>query len=99
MKRVRAANLVFRAPEVRQHVIERPAGIAELPPVVEVLGLTTDINHAIYRRRPAQHLAAGPEDAPIAGPRVGFGLVAPVDRQVGKSLAKAERDMDPAIAV
>jgi hypothetical protein len=44
-----AAGLILGAAEIRQHVIERPAGIAELAPVVEVLRLATDIDQAVDR--------------------------------------------------
>jgi hypothetical protein len=46
---VGATDLVFGAAEIRQHVIERPAGIAELAPVVEVFGLAADVNQAVDR--------------------------------------------------
>src|SRR5205085_4623785 len=77
----------------------RPAGIAELPPVVEIFGLAADIDHAVDRRGTAEHLAARPEYAAIPGAGIGLGLVAPIDRRVGEGLAKTERDVDPAIAV
>ena len=96
---VGAAHLVLRTPEIGQHVVERPAGIAELAPMVEILGLATDIHHAVDRRGAAQHLAARPEDAAVGGARVGFSLVAPIDRGIGEGLAETERDMDPAVGV
>ena len=46
---VGAAHLVLRASEIGEYVIERPAGIAELAPMVEIFGLAADINHAVYR--------------------------------------------------
>ena len=36
--------------EIGQHVVPRPAAIAELPPMVEILGLAADIDHAVDRR-------------------------------------------------
>src|SRR5262249_31421638 len=65
----------------------------------EILRLASDIDHAVDGRGAAQYLAARPEDAPVAGAGVGFGLIAPINRRVGKGLAKAERNMDPAVAV
>src|SRR3984893_6333026 len=73
-----AARLVLRASEIGQHIVERPAGIAELAPMVEIFGLAADIDHAVDRRRTAEHLAARPEYAAIAGAGVGLGLVPPV---------------------
>src|SRR5215469_2113694 len=96
---VGATHLVLRAPEIGQYVVERPAGIAELAPMVEILGLATDIDHAVDRRGAAEHLAARPEDAAVGGARIGFGLVAPIDRGIGKGLTETERDMDPAVGV
>ena len=96
---VGAARLMFGALEIRQHVVERPAAVAELAPMVEILGLAADIDHAVDRGRAAQHLAARPEHAAVGGAGVGLGLVAPVDRRVRKGFAKAERDMDPAVLV
>src|SRR5437867_13382860 len=67
--------------------------------MVEILGLAADIDHAVDRRRPAQHLATRPEDAAAAGAGIGLGFIAPVDRRIGEGLAEAERDMDPAVLV
>jgi hypothetical protein len=67
--------------------------------MVEIFGLAADIDHAVDRRGTAEHLAARPEYAAIAGAGVGLGLVAPVDRRVGEGLAKAERNVDPPVAV
>jgi hypothetical protein len=91
------ALLVLGALEIGQYVVKRPASIAELTPMVEILGLAADIDHAVDRAGAAQHLAARPINLASAG--VGLGLVAPVDRRVGKGLAEAKRDVDPAIGV
>src|SRR5947207_8175753 len=77
---VAATRLVLGALEIRQHVVERPAGIAELAPMVEILGLSTNIDHAVDRGRTAEHLAARPVDAAVGGARIGLRFVAPVDR-------------------
>ncbi len=96
---VGAAHLVLGPLEVGQHVARRPAGAAHLPPQVEVLVLAADIDHAVDRGRPAQHLAARPEDPPPVGAGIGLGLVAPVHRGVREGLAEPERNVDPAIVV
>src|SRR2546423_6975791 len=67
--------------------------------MVEILGLAADVDHAVYRGRAAEHLAARPVDAAVAGSRIGLGFVAPVDRRIGKGLAEAERNVDPAVVV
>jgi hypothetical protein len=94
-----AAHLVLGASEIGQHVVERPASIAELTPMVEILGLAANVDHAVDRRGAAEHLAARPEHATVGGSGIGLGLVAPIDRRVGKGLAKTERNVDPAVAV
>ena len=62
VQRVLAALLVLGAAEVGQHVVEAPAGIAELAPVIEILGLAAQIEQAVDRARSAQHLAARLDD-------------------------------------
>src|SRR6476646_2865529 len=51
-------GIVFRALEVGQYVVERPAGIAERGPVVVVGAVAADIDHGVDRRRAAEPLAA-----------------------------------------
>jgi hypothetical protein len=63
--------------EVRQHAIPIPTAIAELSPMVEILGLTADIDHPVDRRRPAEHLAARIKDRTTVYPLVGLGVIAP----------------------
>jgi hypothetical protein len=94
-----ASGLVFGAPEIRQHIVERPAGVAKLAPLVEVLRLAADIDQAVDRGRTAKHLAARPEHA--ATVQVGFRLrfVAPVDAGIGDGLAIAQRNVDPEMPV
>ena len=57
---VGAALLVLGLAEIRQHVVIGPAGIAELAPQVEILLLAADVDQAVDRGRPAEHLAARP---------------------------------------
>src|SRR5216684_8694736 len=99
VERVGTPCLVLGTLEIGQHVLERPPGVAELTPMIEILGLAADIDHTVDRGGAAEHLAARPENAAIAGAGVGLGLVAPVDGRIGEGLAKAEGDMDPAVAV
>jgi hypothetical protein len=96
---IAAAFLVLRALEIGQHVGERPAFVAELAPMVEILGLATDIDEPVDARGTAEHFSPWPEDAPAAEIEVGLGLVAPVHARIGDRLAVAERDMDPDIPI
>ncbi len=87
------------AAEIGQHVVPRPSGVAELAPVVIVLGLAADIEQAVDGGGAAEHAPARPEHAPPMKLRLRLGLVAPVHPLVGDGLAVAERDVDPHVAV
>src|SRR5438128_1132348 len=96
---VGAALLVFGATEIGKHVVIRPAGIAELPPEIEILLLAADVNEAVYRARTAEHLAARPQHAAPAefGKRLGF--EDPGQLRVEYVPVKARRYVDPRVAV
>ena len=96
---VLAALLVLGAAEIRQHVVEAPARIAELAPVVEVLGLSADVEQPVDRRGAAHHLAARLDDRAAAELGLGLGIVEPVVARVGEQLGVADRHVDPEIAV
>ncbi len=55
---VGTALVVFRAFEVRQHVVIGPAGVALRRPVVVVIAVAAGVNHGVHRTGAAQHLAA-----------------------------------------
>jgi hypothetical protein len=95
----RPARVVFHPPEVGQHIVERPAAIAELRPHVEILDLAADIDHAVDRARAAKHASARQQMGVIAARRIRFAAKAPVDRAVVDVLAEAEGDVDPEVAV
>src|SRR5262249_11891754 len=90
-----AARLILRALEVGQDVLIGPALIAELAPMVVILGLAANVDEAVDAARAAEHLAARPEDLAVLELGLGLGLVAPVDALVGDRLAVADRDVDP----
>src|SRR5665213_547598 len=96
---VRAALLVLGAAEIREHVVERPAGIAELAPMVEILALAADIDEPVDRRRAAEHLAARPLHAPPAQRLQGLGLIDPGDPGVEDVAVEPGRDMNPGVGV
>ena len=71
---------------------ERPAGIAELAPVVVVLVLAADVEQPVDRARAAQHLAARLDDLPVVELGLRLGFVEPIDLGVVEQLAEAERN-------
>ena len=88
-----AVDRTLHALEIGEHVGERPAGRALLGPMVEVAGVTAHIDHAVDRRRAADHLAARRGENAAAEMRLGLGRKAPVveahahrERQRGRHL-------------
>ena len=92
----RAAAMVLGLLEIRQQVVEAPAGHA---PAVVVLALAADVNQAVDRGGAAQHLAARREHAPPVQRRLGLRLIGPVDVGAREQLPVAERHVDPEILV
>src|ERR1700753_2876733 len=85
--------------EEGQAVIEGPAGVTKLAPVVEIFFLAADIDHAVDGARSTQHLPARPEDLPSPRAGVRLGFKTPVDVAIGEGFAEAQRDVDPHVAV
>ena len=98
MPDISTALVVLGLAEIRQHFLGAPPGVAKPPPVIEVLGLTANIDEAIDRARTAQYLAAGRDDVAVVTPGLRLGRVAPVEAPVGEELAVAERDAQPRMA-
>ena len=96
---VRSALLVLGAAEIGQHVVIRPADIAELAPIVEILLLAADIDQPVDRGGAAEHLAARPGDTSPVEARHRLGLELPGDAGVVDVAIEAGRDMDPGVAV
>jgi len=64
-------------------------------PVVEILGLSTNIDQPVDRARTAEARAPrGIEDGPSGGAGIGFGMKAPGQGRMIEELHKARRDMD-----
>src|SRR5258708_27486498 len=82
-------GVVLDPPVVREDILPRPAAIAERLPFVEVLALTTDIDHGIDRTRPAQDLSARPIIDALREPGNRLGDVHPVEAAVIEGLAVA----------
>src|SRR5260370_7338412 len=79
MQRVLAALLVLGAAEIRENILEAPAGIAELAPMVEVLCLAADVEQPVDRARSAQHFPARLDDPPLVDPPLPLRPVEPLD--------------------
>src|SRR5262249_5174576 len=79
--------------------LEAPAGIAELPPMIEVRRLAADVEQAIDRARAAQHLPPRLDDLPVVELGLRLRSVEPIDLTVGEQLAVAERNVNPDMAV
>src|SRR5215813_5116782 len=99
MQRILAPLLIFGAAKTGQHTLEAPAGVAELPPMIEVGRLAADVEQAIDRARAAQHLPAGLDDLPVVELGLRLRGVEPIDLTIGEQLAVAERDVNPDMAV
>src|SRR3984893_12328153 len=96
---VGAALLVFRLPEIGQHVVIAPAGIAALAPAVVILVLAAQVKQPVERARATQHLSARLKYLPAVQARLGLGLVHPFDGFFLEQLAVAERYVNPDIGV
>src|SRR5262249_495624 len=99
MQRILAALLVLGAAKIGQHILEAPAGIAELPSMIEVRRLAADVEQAIDRARAAQHLPPRLDDLPVVELGLRLRSVEPIDLTVGDRLAVAERNVNPDMAV
>jgi len=99
MMLVSASFLVLGAPEIRQHVLIRPAGIAHLAPQVEILLLAADVDEPVDGTRSAKHLAARPQHSAAAELRERLGLEHPSDLRVEDVSVEPGGDVDPRVAV
>src|SRR5262249_18831103 len=99
MQRILAARLVLGAAEVGQYILEAPAGIAELAPMIEVRRLAADVEQAIDRAPPAQHFPGRLDDLPVVQLGLRLRAIEPIDLAVGEQLAVTERDVNPDIAI
>ena len=93
------ALVMFGAHEIGQDLVPRPAPAAALRPGVVIAAVAPDIDHAIDRRRPAQHLAARPEQAAAVHMFLRLGLEIPVHGFPADQHFHARRHMDEGIPV
>ncbi len=96
---IRAVDAMLHPLEIGQYVLVAPAPGAQPLPLVIVARRASQKHQPVDGARPAHHLAARPDDAAAAQPRLRLGFVAPVDFRVGDELAEAPGNMDPGIAV
>ncbi len=99
MMLVSAALLSFGAAEIGQHVLIRPAGVAELAPQIEILALAADIDQPVDRARTAEDLAARPWQPAAAQFGLRLGLELPGDLGVVNVAVKSGWNVDPRVAV
>ena len=88
----RAERVGLHALEVGQHVAVAPrAGVAdEAGPVVVVLVLAAQVDHAVDRAGAAEHLAARPHGIAAVERGIGFAHVHPVEAGIENGLDLAE---------
>ena len=96
---VRAALVVLRLLEERQHRIPVPALAAKLAPVVVIRRIAAHIHHAVDRTGAAEHLAARQIQRAVVQCLLGRAVEHPVDARIGKCLGVADGNVDPRIAV
>jgi hypothetical protein len=89
-----AALPVLGAFEERPDLVPAPAAVAELRPVVEILGLAANIDQTIDRARTAEHPAARVEDRAPGGAGIGLGMEAPTQGRMIEELHKARWNMN-----
>jgi hypothetical protein len=86
------------AAEVGQHFLRRPAGAAELPPVVEVRVLAAHVEQPVDGGRAAQHPAARPGYAPAVQLGLRLGGQVPGQGGVVHGLGVADGHVQPRVA-
>src|SRR5262249_21768491 len=67
--------------------------------MIEVGRLAADVEQAIDRARPAQHLPPRLDDLPVVELGLRLRGIEPIDLTIGEQLAVAERDVNPDVAV
>jgi len=82
-------------PEIGPHVLPRPSGQAELAPIVIVGRLAEHVDHTVYGRRAAYHLAARIVEAAAVEPWLRFGLEQPVGARISDREQIADWNVKP----
>src|SRR5271166_3933888 len=89
----------FGLAEIGQAIVPRPAAVAELRPVVVILGLAADVDESVDRRGAADHPAARVDDGAPVGAGVGLGAVFPRQGIVVEHLEESGRDVNQRVPV
>src|SRR5262249_11675889 len=58
VRRIRIVVVVLRAQEIREHLPIAPTGISSRRPIIEIAGMTAEINHTVDRSRAADYVPA-----------------------------------------
>ena len=80
--------------EIGQHVCIAPAVGPLVGPMVEVFGMTADVDHAVDRRRAADHFAARADQLPAAEMRFRLRSVAPIVMRHVHRVGQGGRHLD-----
>ena len=99
MHRACSGVMVFGLQKIGQDIVPRPAGIAELAPVVVVRRLTAHVDHSVDRRASAEHLAARIDEASPVEARLGRSLHHPVRARVAHAVQVSDWNADPVVGV
>src|ERR1051326_3059546 len=89
----------FRFAEIGQAIVPRPAAIAELGPMIVILGLPTDVNEPVDRGRAADHPAARVNDRAAIGAGISLRAVLPRQGVMVEHLEEAGRDVNERVPV
>ncbi|MNH13287.1 hypothetical protein D3C79_728550 [compost metagenome] len=91
---VTAAVVHFALAKVRQNIVEAPAFVAQRLPVIEVVLMAANVDHAVDRTAASEHLASGLVAYPPAQTRLWGGLECPVDVARWQDGSQAQGRMD-----
>ena len=99
MEFVGAAFVVLGFAEIGQHVIVRPAFIAQLSPLVVIGGIAAHVDHAVDAAGAAQHLATWLVHGAALQFLFRLAFEHPVDPWINEGLGVAHRHVDPEMVV
>ncbi len=98
-RRARVFRIVLGAQEIGQHLGKRPAAVPRRRPIVIVLRMAAEIDHAVDRARAAQHAPARDRDAPAFQVLLRHRLQAPAQLLQRQRRADQRRHVDEGVAV
>ncbi len=95
----RAAFMIFRLFEERQHIRISPSLVTQCRPVIVVTGMAARIHHRVAGAAAAQGLAARPVQPPVIQIALRFGKVAPVENLAHHHEDDPDRNPDERIVI